>query len=62
MAISACVEPVRATNDDEPYFPTEGHSVLSRAVHKSGKKRYVELSFAILVDKAGKTLGALATA
>ena len=41
---------------------SKGHSVLSRAVHKSGKKLYVELSFAILVDKCGKTLGALATA
>jgi len=41
---------------------SKGHSVLSRAVHKSGKKLYVELSFAILVDKCGKTLGALAIA
>jgi hypothetical protein len=31
-------------------------------VHKSGKKLYVELSFAILVDKGGKALGALAIA
>ena len=41
---------------------SKGHSVLSRAVHKSAKKLYVEPSFVILVDKAGKTLGALATA
>jgi PAS domain S-box-containing protein len=41
---------------------SKGHSVLSRAVHKSGKKLYVELSFGILVDKCGKTIGALAIA
>ncbi len=41
---------------------SKGHSVLSRAVHKSGKKLYVELSFAILVDKFSRTLGALAIA
>jgi len=41
---------------------SKGRSVLSRAVHKSGKKLYVELSFAILVDKGGKALGALAIA
>lgn len=41
---------------------SKGHSVLSRAVHKSGKKLYVELSFAMLVDKCGKTVGALAIA
>ena len=41
---------------------SNGHSILSRAVHKSGKKLYVELSFAILVDKCGKSLGALAIA
>jgi PAS domain S-box-containing protein len=41
---------------------SKGRPVLSRAVHKSGKKLYVELSFAILVDKGGKALGALAIA
>ena len=41
---------------------SKGHSVLSRAVHKNGKKLYVELSFAILVDRCGRTLGALAIA
>jgi PAS domain S-box-containing protein len=41
---------------------SKGHGMLSRAVHKGGKKLYVELSFAIIVDQFAKTLGALAIA
>ena len=41
---------------------SEGRPALTRAVHKDGHKLYVELSFGIVTDRAGKTLGALAVA
>jgi PAS domain S-box-containing protein len=41
---------------------SHGRSVVSRAVHKDGSKLYVELSFAILADDLGGTLGAIAIA
>lgn len=36
--------------------------MLTRAVHKNGSRLYVEFAFAIVVDDAGRALGALATA
>ena len=41
----------------------QGRPTLTRAVHKSGRKLYVEMSFAIIRDDAdGKLLGAVAMA
>ena len=39
-----------------------GHPTLTRGLHKSGKKLYVEMSFALVLDNAGSTLGAVAVA
>lgn len=37
-----------------------GRPTLTRAEHKNGSKLYVEMSFAVVVDAAGKTLGSVA--
>lgn len=39
-----------------------GRPTLTRAVHKSGGQLYVEMSFAVVVDAAGTTLGSVAMA
>ena len=39
-----------------------GRAVLTRAMHKDGRKLYVELSFALLRDVRGDALGAIAIA
>ena len=39
-----------------------GHPTLTRGLHKSGKKLYVEMSFALVLDDAGSTLGSVAIA
>ena len=39
-----------------------GRPTLTRGLHKSGKKLYVEMSFALVVDTAGKALGSVAVA
>jgi PAS domain S-box-containing protein len=39
-----------------------GRPTLTRGLHKSGKKLYVEMSFALVRDGAGSTLGAVAVA
>jgi PAS domain S-box-containing protein len=36
--------------------------MLTRAVHKDGSRIYVEFAFAIVLDDAGRVLGAVATA
>ena len=41
---------------------SHGNAVVSRAMHKNGNKLYVELSFAVLRDGPGTTMGALAIA
>lgn len=38
------------------------HPMRTRGLHKSGKKLYVEMSFALVADSAGATLGAVAVA
>lgn len=39
-----------------------GRPTLTRAVHKSGGKLYVEMSFALVVDEARRVLGSVAVA
>lgn len=39
-----------------------GRPTLTRAVHRSGGRRYVEMSFALVLDPAGAVLGAVAVA
>lgn len=39
-----------------------GRPTLTRAEHKTGSKLYVEMSFAVIVDAAGTTLGSVAMA
>lgn len=39
-----------------------GRPTLTRAEHKAGSKLYVEMSFAVIVDAAGTTLGSVAIA
>ena len=39
-----------------------GRPTLTRGLHKSGKKLYVEMSFAVVLDDAGSTLGSVAVA
>ena len=38
-----------------------GRVMTTRAVHKDGRKLYVDFSFAMLKDSSGKVLGAMAT-
>lgn len=37
-------------------------AILTRALHASGDKRYVDMSFAVVRDAAGKVIGAVAVA
>lgn len=39
-----------------------GRPTLTRAVHKSGRKLYVEMTFALVKDDAGKVVGSVAIA
>lgn len=39
-----------------------GRPTLTRGLHKSGRKLYVEMSFAMVVDDAGAALGSVAVA
>ena len=39
-----------------------GKPTLTRGLHKSGRKLYVEMSFALVVDAAGASLGSVAVA
>lgn len=39
-----------------------GRPTLTRALHKSGRKLYVEMSFALVLDDAGAALGSVAVA
>jgi PAS domain S-box-containing protein len=39
-----------------------GHPTLTRGVHKSGQKLYVEMSFALVKDDAGQVVGSVAMA
>ncbi|MBI3368636.1 MAG: PAS domain S-box protein [Burkholderiales bacterium] len=39
-----------------------GRPTLTRGLHKSGQKLYVEMSFALVVDAAGAALGSVAVA
>jgi len=39
-----------------------GHPTLTRAVRKDGQKLYVEMSFALVEDDAGKIVGSVAMA
>lgn len=39
-----------------------GRPTLTRALHKSGGKLYVEMSFALVLDDAGSALGSVAVA
>lgn len=39
-----------------------GRPTLTRAEHKAGNKLYVEMSFAVVVDATGTTLGSVAMA
>lgn len=39
-----------------------GRPTLTRAQHKSGETLYVEMSFALVIDKFGKTIGSVALA
>lgn len=42
---------------------THGRRALkTRATHKNGQKLYVSLAFSVIKDRAGKVIGALATA
>jgi PAS domain S-box-containing protein len=38
-----------------------GRVMTTRAVHKDGRKLYVDFSFAMLTDSTGKVVGAMAT-
>jgi PAS domain S-box-containing protein len=40
----------------------QGSPTLTRALHKSGRKLYVEMTFAIVKDAAGEVLGSVAMA
>lgn len=40
----------------------EGRPTLTRAVHKDGRKLYVEMTFALVKDTAGTPLGSVAMA
>lgn len=39
-----------------------GRPTLTRAVHKSGSRRYVEMSFALVFDETRQVVGSVATA
>ena len=39
-----------------------GRPTLTRGLHKSGKKLYVEMSFALVLDDAGAAIGSVAVA
>lgn len=39
-----------------------GHPALTRGIHKSGRKVYVEMSFALVKDEAGEIVGSVAVA
>ena len=39
-----------------------GRPTLTRAVHKDGRKLYVEMTFAVVADEAGIALGSIAMA
>jgi len=39
-----------------------GRPTLTRGLHKSGQKLYVEMSFALILDDAGLTVGSVAVA
>jgi PAS domain S-box-containing protein len=39
-----------------------GRPTLTRAMHKSGGRRYVEMSFALVFDEVGQAVGSVATA
>lgn len=39
-----------------------GHATLTRALHKSGRKLYVEMSFSLVLDDAGTAIGSVAVA
>jgi PAS domain S-box-containing protein len=39
-----------------------GRPTLTRGLHKSGQKLYVEMSFALILDSAGAALGSVAVA
>ena len=58
--------PVRAMGDQDPHASGKtrlgGRPTLTRGLHKSGKKMYVEMSFAMVVDDAGSALGSVAVA
>ncbi|NYT84965.1 PAS domain-containing protein [Pollutimonas harenae] len=40
----------------------QGRPTLTRAVHKNGQKLYVEMTFALVADAAGATVGSVAMA
>lgn len=40
----------------------QGRPTLTRGLHKSGTKLYVEMSFSLVCDDAGKVLGSVAVA
>lgn len=40
----------------------QGHPTLTRGLHKSGRKLYVEMTFAIVRNSAEETLGSVAVA
>lgn len=40
----------------------QGRATLTRAVHKAGQKLYVEMTFALVHDSDGATLGSIAVA
>ena len=39
-----------------------GHATLTRGLHKTGQKLFVEMSFALVLDDAGAALGSVAVA
>ncbi len=39
-----------------------GHPALTRALHKSGQKLYVEMSFSLVLDATGTAIGSVAVA
>lgn len=39
-----------------------GHPTLTRALHKSGQKLYVEMSFSVVLDDTGSAIGSVAVA
>ena len=40
----------------------EGHATTTRAIHKNGQRVYVEMSFAVVRNPAGKIAGSVAVA